>query len=359
MTQLEIQREALTHNVTTLTSKLAPGVRFIAVVKANAYGHGAVACVQHLQSLGVKHFAVAYTDEGIALRKAGVQDPIMVFYPEPHRFADIVTHQLSPAIYSKQTWDNVLEHIALQTPPFPIHLKFNTGLNRIGFSPSELEWIFSESQHKNVRVVSVYSHLGGTEEAQPDAQVAQQLTVFESIQQRFKQHPHRPWFHLLNTSGVFHYPNHQLDAVRCGIGLYGYANAPAWDAQLQPVGHLTTSIVQIHHLQPGEYVGYNKGWQATTESRIATLPLGHADGIQRGFGHAKLQVWVQGQPAAVVGNICMDMLMIDVTHVACSPGDSVVLFNASHPLSEWAAAAGTIPYEVLAGLGPRVSRVWR
>ncbi len=119
MTQLEIHREALTHNVTTLTSKLAPGVRFIAVVKANAYGHGAVACIQHLQSLGVKHFAVAYTDEGIALRQAGVQDPIMVFYPEPHRFADIVTHQLSPAIYSKQTWDNVLEHIAPKRPLFP------------------------------------------------------------------------------------------------------------------------------------------------------------------------------------------------------------------------------------------------
>jgi alanine racemase len=358
VTQLEIHSTALAHNVRTLKAQLTPQVRFIAVVKANAYGHGAVQCAKQLEALAVDYLAVAYADEGAALRAAGIQLPILVFYPEADRFSTIVAQRLTPAIYSTTTWEALLKALSTEGKPYPIHLKFNTGLNRIGFSLEEMEWIFAASQHPKVQVEGVYSHLCATEEARPHAQVNQQIEFFEQIRNRFITHPHQPWFHLLNTSGVFNYPEYHLDAVRCGIGLYGYANSERWDRTLQPIAQLKTRITQMHTLKAGEYVGYNQGWQAQQDCTIATLPIGHADGIQRGFARGTISVKIKGQQASVVGKVCMDMLMVDVSGLQCQEGDEVLVFGPEQPLSVWAKKAGTISYEVLTGLGSRIKRVW-
>ncbi|MGB2086497.1 MAG: alanine racemase [Flavobacteriaceae bacterium] len=361
MTQLKIDLGRLHHNFTTIKKRLKAKTKIIAVVKANAYGLGAVAIAKQLEALKVDWLAVAYAHEGIELRQAGIKSPILVFYPQLEHFDRLVDYQLEPSLYSPSVLQGFSKTLKKKkVDNYPIHLKCNTGLNRIGLSTNELTSFLEVKNNFPFSIKSVYSHLGASENESPNAYTQGQIDCFLEMKAAVVtafQTP--PLFHLLNTSGIFNYPEHQMDVVRTGIGLYGFANRSEWDESLQPIAELSAPIVQIHTVKKGESVGYNLGWTAKKESRVAVLPLGHADGISRRFGKEVGAVWINGEKAPIVGNVCMDMLMIDVSSIACSVNDRAIVFNALYPVSDFAQQAGTISYELLAALSPRIKRSYR
>ena len=359
MNQLRISAKALAHNFWALKSRLSPSTKLIAVVKANAYGHGAVAVAKQLEALQTDYLAVAYVAEGQELREAGIQLPIMVFYPQIAHFKTLIDYRLEPVLYSKQTWHAFSELLQSTTAKYPVHIKYNTGLNRIGFLPEEANWVIANAAKSNMSLISVYSHLIESEGPRPHRASDKQINTFLEIKALHEKDTEQsPWFHLLNTSGVYNYPEQQLDAVRCGIGLYGFANHPEWDQSLQPIATLESVISQIHHIQKGETVGYDQGWVAPKDSVIATLPLGHADGIGRHFGKQKGTVCIGATKVPIVGNVCMDMLMIDVSNFKCQVGDTVQIFGNQQSAATLARQSETISYELLTGIGSRVFRIW-
>ena len=354
---LQIRLPNLVHNLNLIRSKLNTKTQLIAVVKANAYGQGAVPIAHKLVAEGVDLLAVAYTEEGIALRKAGITARIMVFYPQTENCNALINHCLEPVLYSKAFLKTFLTIIKLQKlTAYPVHLKFNTGLNRIGFSQNEAQWILDQKKDNALNIKSIYSHLAASEESKPHPQSSLQWQRFQEIRTFFKQAIPDVQFHILNTSGVFNYPEWQLDAVRVGIGLYGYANHPDWDTALKPVASLKATITQVHYLQKGEYVGYNQGWVATKSTTTATIPIGHADGIGRQFGHSIGAVYIKGKEAQIIGNVCMDLLMVDITETGGAEGDEVIFFDSDKDLNHWAKKGKTIPYELLTGLSKRIAR---
>lgn len=361
MTELTIDFNHLTHNFRSIKKQLNKATKIIGVVKANAYGLGAVPIAKKLCDLGVDWLAVAYAQEGIALREAGIQHPILVFYPQYENLPLLVEHELEPAMYSREIL-SAFEKVVLEKKRthYPIHLKCNTGLNRIGLSPQETIELGEELKNRPFKIQSVYSHLGASENEKPCVFTQQQIQLFVDLKEKMQSRFTSPTlFHLLNTSGVFNYPEYQFDAVRTGIGLYGFANQEDWNKALVPIAQLASSIVQIHHLNKGESVGYNLGWVAEKPSVIAVLPLGHADGIGRQYGHGKGKVVINKKIRPIVGNVCMDMVMVDVTGVDCKVNDTAIIFNAEHSASEFAKPANTISYELLTGLSVRIPRNYK
>lgn len=356
---MEIDLGALSHNYGLLRSRLNPGTRFMAVVKAFAYGSEAGEIARHLESKGVDYFAVAYTKEGVALRKAGVRSPIMVLHPQSVNHQQIIDHCLEPALYSQVSLSNFTDKAtALGQAAYPIHLKFNTGLNRLGFHPDDAAHLgASLGKASSVKVKSVFSHLAATEDPGEEDFTRYQIghfdTLFKALQENLG---YRPWRHILNTSGILNYPEAQYEMVRSGIGLYGYGNDPEVDRELRPVAQLKTVISQLHRVKEGQSVGYNRVFKADKATTTATLPLGHADGINRIYGKGKGFVYVHGQKAPIIGNVCMDMIMVDVTGIPCEEGDEVLVFGADAPAEELAAAGGTISYELITGISRRVKR---
>lgn len=359
-TILEIDLHALSHNYTYLRSKIKPETKFMAVVKAYAYGSDSLAIAQHLQDLGVDYFAVAYVNEGISLRKGGITTPILVLHPQKIHFQSLIEHQLEPSIYSKNILSSFIE-IAneLGVAEYPIHLKFNTGLNRLGFSADELPEISKLINHQNsIKVIAILSHLAATEDSNETEFTNLQLQRFNAICQKADVSlKTKPLKHVLNTSGIINYAHAQFDMVRSGIGLYGYGNEPHIDKMLQPVMTLKTIIAQKHRISAGTSVGYNRKYSANTETITATLPLGHADGIGREYGHGKTFVLVNGQKARIIGNVCMDMIMIDVTSIECEEGDEVIIFGKGLNADEFSRTAKTITYELITGLSQRIKRI--
>jgi alanine racemase len=331
----------------------------IGVVKANAYGSLSGLIAKKLVDLGVEALAVAYTQEALELREDGIEIPLIVFYPQVGSFRDIILNNIEPVLYSKRSWEKFKEVLSEEKKmPYPIHIKYNTGLNRIGFHPDEAVWVLEQLEDSSFNVKSVYSHLAQTEAPKPNEKTENQIFLFEQIMAKHIQaSSQRPEFHLLNTSGVFNYPKYHLDWVRIGIGLYGFANHPEWNKTLQPIAQLKTKITQIHQITSGETVGYNCGWKAPKNSRIAVLPIGHADGFSRQYGHGKGWVMINGQKAHIVGNICMDMLMVDISEIPCNEGSVVEILGSEIRADELAENAGTISYELITALGNRIPRV--
>ncbi len=330
----------------------------IGVVKANAYGSAIDVIANKLVSLGIDALAVAYANEGIILRRAGIQVPVIVFYPQVHNFKKIIQQQLEPALYSKRSW---LEFIRIvketQNSNYPIHIKYNTGLNRIGFNPNDIDWIIAELKNSPIQLKSIYSHLGASEAKRPDQKTDSQIDLFEEIIIKHQKNTtEKIDFHLLNTSGIFNYPNYHLDWVRTGIGLYGFANQLDWNQKLKPIATLKTTITQIHKIRKGVTVGYNCGWTASNDTKIAVIPLGHADGIARHYGHGKGWVLINGKKAPMVGNICMDMTMVEIGQIKCKEGSEVIVFGAKGRADNLAEDSGTISYELLSGLSSRITR---
>ncbi len=358
-TLLEIDLGALAHNYKTLRAKIPQDVKFMAVVKAYAYGNDSVEMAKKLQELGADYFAVAYTYEGERLREAGITIPIVVLHPQPVNFKSLIDNCLEPNLYSERVLKEFIKLTEeLNQKDYPIHLKFNTGMNRLGFSAKTFEGIPELlRKSKSVKVVSAFSHLAASEDWKEREFTLKQIYDFKKVaEDLLEQLDHRPMFHLCNTSAIFNYPEAVFDMVRGGLGLYGFGNGKSIDEQLKPVGTLKTIISQIQELDEGDTVGYNRAYKVEKPTRTATLPLGHADGIKRIFGKQNAGVYINGEFAPIVGNVCMDILMVDVTQIDCKEGDEVIVFGGPQHATQFAEAGGTITYELITGISQRVKR---
>ena len=359
-TVLEIDLKALKHNFEFLKSTLQPDTKFLAVVKAFSYGNDANAIANYLQELNADYFAVAYVSEGVALRDSGVTKPILVLHPQPVNFKMLIERCLEPSIYNAKILN---EFIVVATDEgqsnYPIHIKFNTGLNRLGFSEHEVETILSKlKETSSVKVKSLFSHLAASEDLNERDFTLNQIAAFKSISEKIINGlGYVPIRHMCNTSGILNYPEAHFDMVRSGIGLYGFGNSEKEDVNFKPIAALKSVISQIHHLQKGESVGYNRSFKSDTAQSTATIPIGHADGIGRQYGNGKGYVIINNHLAPIVGNVCMDMLMVNVTNIPCNEGDEVILFDEKHPAHQFAKTANTISYEIITAISQRVKRV--
>ncbi len=359
-TLLEIDLGALEHNYHYLRSRLEPKTKFLAVVKAYAYGSEAGSIAEKLETLGVDYFAVAYVKEGIALRKAGITKPILVLHPQAIHFNKLIENYLEPSLYSQKVLREFLEAAKRNNQvDYPVHIKFNTGLNRLGFPVDGINEIMACIKDRDeIKVTSFFSHLAATEDLNEKEFTLKQIRAFKKIIPEFEEKlGYSPIKHILNTSGIINYIDAQFDMVRSGIGLYGFGNDPDIDRLLQPVVTLKTVISQIHKIAPNESVGYNRAYSSDKYTITATLPLGHADGIGRQYGNGKAFVNVNGKMAPIIGNVCMDMIMIDVTDIECQEGDEVVIFGKKPNADQFAAYAHTISYELVTGISQRITRV--
>lgn len=359
-TILEIDLDALEHNYRYLRSKIGKDVKFMAVVKAFGYGSDVVGIASKLIDLGADYLAVAYTSEGVALRDAGIELPILVLHPQSANFEELINRCLEPSLYSEYVLKEFIASAEkLQQKDYPVHIKFNTGLNRLGFSEKDTELVEKLLKDTgSIKAASFFSHLAASEDWREREFTLQQIYTFKNIALKlFDSLGYRPLLHICNTSGVINYPEAAFDMVRTGIGLYGYGNEKNEDQKLRPIGTLKTIISQIHHLKEGETVGYNRAFKVKGPTKTATLPLGHADGINRQYGNQKAGVFVHGKYAPIIGNVCMDMIMIDVTGIDCQEGDEVIIFGGPQPATNFAQKGNTISYELITGISQRVKRV--
>jgi len=363
-TVFEINLSALIENLNFFRSKLKPETRIMAMVKAFSYGSGSFEIANILQFHQVDYLAVAYVDEGVELRNAGIRLPVMVMNPEEYAFDLMIKHQLEPEIFSFRAL-NMLEkairrnHLP-QNKPVKIHLKLETGMHRLGFYEEDLEELITRiNANPLIYVQSVFSHMVGSDNPALDDFTRTQISQFQRMAHKLKAGlPRTFMMHLLNSAGISRFPEAQFDMVRLGIGLYGVSSHPKTAHGLRHVTSLRTEITQIKKIQAGDSVGYNRSYIATKERRIATVSVGYADGLFRMLGNGNFSFWINGKSATVVGDICMDMCMIDVTDLNVKEGDAVFVFNAEHPVTELAAATNTISYEVLSRISRRVKRVY-
>ena len=359
-TTLEIDLSALTHNYTYLKSKLKPETKFLAVVKAFGYGSDSCVVARHLQGLGADYFAVAYVDEGINLRKAGITKPILVLHPQTVNIKHLIKNCLEPNIYSKKTLKDFIRVAENEGQiDYPIHLKFNTGLNRLGFKEIDLEYIHSQIEKTNVlKVKSIFSHMAASEDLNEKDFTSGQIESFKRIVANFsRRFGFTPMLHMCNTSGILNFPEAHFNMVRSGIGLYGFGNSEKEDENFKPIATLKSVISQIHDVQKGETVGYNRAFKSEATIKSATIPIGHADGIGRQYGNGKGFVTINGKPAPIIGNVCMDMIMVNVTDIECSEGDEVIIFGTHPTAVAFAKTANTISYEIITALSQRIRRV--
>lgn len=359
-TILEIDLKALNHNFEYLKSKLKPETKFMAVVKAFGYGSDASEVANHLQDHGVDYFAVAYVKEGVALRSAGITKPILVLHPQPVSFKLLIENTLEPSIYSPKVLEEFIVAATeeLQTN-YPIHIKFNTGLNRLGFVENQIQDIYTQLlKTKSVIVKSIFSHMAASEDLNEKEFTKAQITSFNSISKKFlRLLGYTPMLHMCNTSGILNFPEAHFNMVRSGIGLYGFGNSDLEDKNFKPIATLKSIISQIHHIDKGETVGYNRAYRGDVSIRSATIPIGHADGIGRQYGNGKGFVVINGKPAPIIGNVCMDMVMVNVSDIECKEGDEVIIFGSFPTAVDFAKTANTISYEIITAISQRIPRI--
>lgn len=359
VTVLEIDAKSVVHNLAYFKQKLNPSTKILAVVKAFGYGSEALEIAKLLQDK-VNYFAVAYSNEGIILREAGIKTPILVLHPQIQNLAEIIKHRLEPNLYNFKIFDAFLQLADEKTlMNYPVHIKFNTGLNRLGFWHTDTPALIAQlKESNNIKVASIFSHLAASEDPNEQEFTIGQINNFAYIIKQIYEHlGYKPMIHILNTSGVINYPQAQFDMVRIGIGLYGFGNNEQETAQLKNTHSLKSIISQIHIIQPGETVGYNREFVANKVTRSATIPIGHADGISRKLGNKEGFVFINNQPAPIIGNVCMDMIMVDVTKIDCKEGDEVIIFNHQQHIQYMAHKCETIPYETLTAISQRVKRL--
>ena len=359
-TVLEIDLQALEHNFNYLSQKTGKGVKRMAVVKAFGYGSDVVAVAQKLEEMGADYLAVAFPSEGIALREAGIKLPVLVFQSQPHQYEELIKYCLEPNLYSERTFREFARVAEAEAQNhYPVHIKFNTGLNRLGFSEAETGLVHELlSGTEAVRAASFFSHLSASWDWKEREFTLEQIYSFRRIAiELYEKMDYEPLLHICNTSGIINYPEAAFHMVRIGIGLYGYGNEQAIDRQLKAVATLKTVISQIHDLEPGASVGYDRTFKAEVPTRTATLPLGYADGISRTYGNGRAGVFIKGQYAPIIGNICMDMMMVNVTGIACEEGEEVTIFGGDQHGATFAEAGGTISYELITSISQRVKRV--
>ncbi len=358
-TVLKVNLSALVDNVRYFRSKLKPTTKLTCMVKAFAYGAGSVEVSKALQASGlVDYLAVAVADEGVELRRAGITLPIIIMDPEVAAMDLILENNLEPNVYSHQSLKTVItaaETKGLES--IPIHVKIDSGMHRLGFYKEDIPWLLDRLTHqKAVRVASVFSHLAGSDEAQFDDFTLQQIRYFDSCAEELKAGLNYPVLkHICNSAGIERFSDFQFDMCRLGIGLYGFSFT---GAKLRNVCTLETTILSVKTVKAGETIGYGRHTKLAEDRVIAVIPIGYADGFDRRFSNYGGEVWVRGKRCPVVGNVCMDQAMVDITGTDARPGDVVEVFGEHMPLQELADKLGTITYEILTSVSRRVQRVY-
>ena len=358
-TVLKVNLSALVDNVRYFRSKLKPTTKLTCMVKAFAYGAGSVEVSKALQASGlVDYLAVAVADEGVELRRAGITLPIIIMDPEVAAMDLILENNLEPNVYSHQSLKTVIAAAEAKGLEYcPIHIKIDSGMHRLGFYKEDMPWLIDRLNHqKAVRVASVFSHLAGSDEAQFDEFTLSQIKYFDACAEELKAGLDYPIIkHICNSAGIERFSDFQFDMCRLGIGLYGFSFA---GAKLRNVCTLETTILSVKTVKAGETIGYGRHTTLKEDRTIAVIPIGYADGFDRRFSNYGGEVWVRGKRCPVVGNVCMDQAMIDVTGADARPGDVAEVFGEHMPLQELADKLGTITYEILTSVSRRVQRVY-
>jgi alanine racemase len=361
-TILEIDLNRMAENLDYIRKSLKPSTKIMVMVKAFAYGSGGYEIARFLELRKVDYLAVAYADEGVDLRQAGIEIPILVLNPEVTSYDAMIRYRLEPQIFSFRTLHLFLDAVKKMDAdePFPIHLKINTGMNRLGFEPQDAaalgDMLKSEDR---VKTISVFTHLAASENPDFDDRTAVQIERFTRASQVLSEKLDGPFLrHVLNSSGALRHPEAQMDMVRIGLALYGLTGSTEARKKLQPVSRLTTAISQIRQVPAGEGIGYSPKAFLEETRTIAVLPIGYADGMPRSLGNGNWSVYIAGKKVPFIGNICMDMSMVDVTGLRCAEGDEVEVFGEHCTIYDLAKTLNTIPYEVLTNVSTRVKRVF-
>lgn len=361
-TVFEVNLNRLTDNINYYRSLLLPGVQLMCMVKAMGYGSGSVDIARTLQHMGVNYLAVAYADEGVELRQSQVDLPVMVMSPEEDAFEDLINYRLEPEIYSFKVLRSFVRHLDLLgiAEPYPVHLKIDTGMHRLGFEEKDIAKLIVELKTlPQLKVRSVFSHLSASDNPAFDDFTREQMRVFEGACAAIEQAiGYAPLRHLCNSAGISRFKEAHYSMVRLGIGMYGIGSNAAEQARLENVGTLKTRISQIKTVEKGQTVSYNRSGKIEAETRIATIPIGYADGFSRLLGNGRHGVYIHGNFCKTVGSICMDMCMVDITAVECSEGDEAIIFENAQQIYALAEALQSIPYEVLTNVSGRVKRIY-
>lgn len=360
-TTLEINLDALKNNLNVFANLLNPGVKMMVMVKASGYGSGSAEIARLLEFQNVDYLSVAYADEGVELRKAGIRLPIMVLNAEEATFDALLRYELEPEIFSFEQLTDFLNFLPESVSEFPVHIKLDTGMHRLGFEETEIEKLSIALRNENrIFVKSVFSHLAASENAAHDSFTATQVSLFEKMYKILSEEiGYQPLRHILNSAGIARFPQFQMDMARLGIGLYGASMPAKIQKKLQTVLTLKATISQIKTLAATETVGYGRMGKLSSAAKIATISIGYADGLLRAAGNGKFSALVRGKRAPVVGNVCMDMTMVDVTKIPdAKAGDEVVIFGKELPVDELASSMGTIPYEIFTNIAERVKRIY-
>ncbi len=360
-TVLEINLNAISHNLNLFKSKLNPNTKLMVMVKAFGYGNGGFEVAKLLSHHQVDYLGVAFADEGISLKNAGIDLPIMVLNPENTSFSTIIQHQLEPEIYSIKglaAFLKLAEHKKLKN--FPIHIKLDTGMHRLGFEEENIDELIDKLKaNKTVEVKSILSHLATSDDMTFIDFTLSQIKLFEKLTVKLMDELQiQPIRHILNTSGISNFQQAQYDMVRLGIGLYGVSNDEDEQKSLENVGTLKSIISQIRTIEVGESVGYGRRFIAKKQTKIATIPIGYADGISRHWGNGVGYVVIKNKKAPIVGSVCMDMLMVDISDIDCKEGSEVIIFGENPTVTYMAHQLGTIPYEIMTSISQRVKRVF-
>jgi alanine racemase len=359
-TILEVNLNAVVNNLNYYRSFLKPETKMVCMIKADAYGAGAVEIGKTLQDHRVDYLAVAVADEGVELRKAGITANIMIMNPEMTAFKTMFDYDLEPEVYSFRLLDALIKAARKEgITGWPVHIKLDTGMHRLGFDPvNDIDELIDRLKHQNAIIPrSVFSHFVGSDSDAFDVFSAQQFALFEEGSQKLQAaFTHKILRHMDNSAGIEHFPERQMDMCRLGIGLYGVD--PRDNRILSTVSTLKTTILQLRHVSAGETVGYSRKGKLERDSVIGAIPIGYADGLNRHLGNRRCYCLVNGQKAEYVGNICMDVALIDVTDIDCHEGDQVEIFGEHLPVTVLSDVLDTIPYEVLTGVSNRVKRVY-
>ena len=357
--RLELRLGACRDNYRYFRSLIEPSTKLLVLVKANAYGHGAVEFAAMMQKEGADYLAVAYPVEGIELRKSGISLPILVLTAGTDYFNEMIDCRLEPGIpnlHALKAFCEVLDNRGITG--YPVHIKLDTGMHRLGFMTDELQALTDFlRQCRSVEVKSLYSHLAAAEDPDSDDFTLGQIRMFEENASRIiGEIGYKPMLHILNSAGIERFPQYQHDMVRLGIGIYGISALPG--VKLSPVASLKCKILQIKHLRPEDgTIGYGRHGMISPEgTTIATIPVGYADGIDRHLGCGRASFSLNGHRVPTIGNICMDMCMLDITGVDAQVGDTVTVFGEDPTASELAGILGTIPYEIMTSIPRRIDR---
>ena len=356
--RLELNLKGCVENYRYFRSLLEPTTKLLVLVKANAYGHGAVEFAAMMQRAGADYLAVAYPVEGMELRRSGISLPVIVLTAGTDFYPEIIDGHLEPSIpnlYALEAFYDHLRHRGLRN--YPVHIKLDTGMHRLGFMTSELPALLDFLRdHPEVRVKSIFSHLCVAEDPEQDGFTIGQVQLFQQNADLITASlGYRPMRHILNSAGIERFPQFQFDMVRLGIGIYGISALPG--KRLSPVASLKCKILQIKQLGPGDTIGYGRWGKAGEGTVIATIPVGYADGIDRHLGRGNASFSLNGHRVPTIGNICMDMCMLDVTGVPAAVGDTVTVFGEDPTVTELADRLGTIPYEILSSIPRRIERI--